>query len=337
MSPYLGASEVRVTIGMCVKNSEATIKEAVESVLTQDYPSQSMELLVVDGRSRDNTLKILENSLRGAKIGVRMFSESEGLGRARQIVVDNASGEYIVWVDGDMTLDKGFVKKQVEFMDHHPDAGIAKGKYGVRINGKRETVVATLENVEFLLATASEGRTDSKALGASGCVYRVKALKQVGGFDTGIKGVGEDMDIEDRIRRKGWQLHVSSAIFFETRRQTWKALWSEYFWHGSGGRYMFEKNKRAINIEKMFPPWAILAELLRVPAAYRLTHRKVVLFLPFHYAFKRVAWFLGFLESARANLKLTRRNRFSNKLTRNLLKEKAKSTSCPRRIVEARV
>jgi len=297
MRPDLGTCEVRVTIGMCVKNSEATIKEAVESVLTQDYPSQSMELLVVDGRSRDRTLRILEGSLRGAKIRVRMFSESEGLGRARQIVVDNASGEYIVWVDGDMILGKGFVKKQVEFMDHYPDVGIAKGKYGVRINGKLEGVVATLENVEFLLGTASEGRTDSKALGASGCVYRVKALKQVGGFDTGIKGVGEDMDVENRIRRKGWQLHVSPAIFFETRRQTWKALWSEYFWHGSGGRYMFEKNKRAINIGRMFPPWAILAELLRVPAAYRLTQRKLVLFLPFHYAFKRAAWFLGFLES----------------------------------------
>jgi hypothetical protein len=44
----------------------------------------------------------------------------------------------------------------------------------------------------------------------------------------------------------------------------------------------------------MIPIVALAAEALRVPSAYRLTKRKIVLLLPLHYVFKRVAWFVGF-------------------------------------------
>jgi hypothetical protein len=52
-----------------------------------------------------------------------------------------------------------------------------------------------------------------------------------------------------------------------------------------------------VNIGKMLPPVAVLAELRRVPKAYRLTGQKSAVLLPFHYVFKRVAWFFGFLKS----------------------------------------
>lgn len=288
----------KVTVGVCVKNSESTIGEAVESILGQNYPKGLMELVVVDGCSRDKTMQTILDRINASSLSVKVYSENKGLGAARQIVVAKAHGDFIVWVDGDMILTKNFVNEQVEYMANHPKVGIAKGRYGIRDGVQRENIVASLENIEFLINTSSEGEIDSrKVLGTSGCIYRVKALQLIGGFDTEIKGVGEDMDVEKRIREGGWQLHVSPAVFYETRRQTWRSLWLEYSWHGSGGRYIFGKNKRAINIERMFPPWAILVELLRVPAAYRLTHRKLALFLPFHYAFKRVAWFMGFLES----------------------------------------
>jgi len=288
---------VKVTIGICVKNSQKTIKEAIESVFDQDFPHESMELVVVDGCSLDKTLKILRDNLRKTDIINKVFLEDEGLGRARQIVIDNAAGEYIVWVDGDMILSKDFVRRQVEFMDHNAEVGIAKGRYGARRNSKHESTVAILEDVEFMLNTLFEGETSSKSLGTSGCIYRVSTIRQVGGFDPYIKGVGEDMDAEYRVREAGWELHITSPLFYEIRRQTWKTLWDEYFWHGKGGRYLLEKDRRTINLYKMLPPVALAIEILRVPAAYKLTYRKVVLFLPFHYLFKRIAWFLGFIKS----------------------------------------
>jgi GT2 family glycosyltransferase len=224
----------------------------------------------------------------------RVFYENSGLGYARQLVVDNAEGDLIVWVDGDLVLPTDFIRKQVEFMEKNPRVGIGKGKYGLH---EEHSVVADLENVEFVLGFAREGETSSKALATAGSIFRVKAVRQAGGFDTSIKGVGEDMDVERRIKASGWLLCVTPAVFHEIRRSTWSSLWKEYFWHGHGGYYLFKKNKDFIEYYKMFPPILFIIELLKIPAAYRLLKRKVVFLLPFHYAFKRVAWIFGFLRN----------------------------------------
>lgn len=287
---------VKVTIGLCVKNAEATIRNAVASILDQDFPHELLELIVVDGFSKDKTLSVIKDCIKGMDIRTKILCEHKGLGYARQLVVNNALGDYIIWVDGDMVLTRDFVKKQEVFMDQNSNAGIAKGKYGSHTNFMGKSIVATLEDVEFLLSTKFEGETRSKSLGTSGSIYRVKAIRQVGGFDPYIKGVGEDMDAENRIREAGWTLHVTSATFYEIRRQSWQSLWNEYFWHGMGGRRLLRKNRSIVNLYKMVPPVALLIELSRIPKAYKLTRRKTVLFLPFHYAFKRVAWFFGFLK-----------------------------------------
>ena len=252
-----------------------------------------MELIVVDGSSKDNTLAIVKEELSSADVRYRIYLEDSGLGSARQIVVDNASGEYIVWVDGDMMLPKDFVRKQVGFMEKNPNVGIGKAKYEIL---NKDTLVATLENIEFVLSFRHEGVTSSKSLATSGCIYRVEAIRQVGGFDKNISGVGEDMDAEHRTRAAGWLLCITPASFYENHRKTWKSLWDEYFWHGCGGHHLFKKNRGMIDFYNMFPLVAVVNQLSCASVAYKLWHRGVVFLLPFHYFFKRAAWLLGFLK-----------------------------------------
>ena len=286
-----------LTIGVCVRNCESTIDETIESIIKQDLKHELMELIFVEDGSQDNTLSVIQEYVSKIDIPARVFHISwQGLGYARQMVVDNARGEYIVWVDGDMLICRDFVEKQVKFMKQHPTVGIAKAKYIVGNTDGNKNMVSILENVEFLLNTISEGETSLKSLGASGCIYRVEAIRQVGGFDSSIDGAGEDTDAENRIREAGWLLQITSASFYEIRRQNWKSLWEEYFWHGKGGYQVFRKNWRTIELCKMMPPVALAAEFLRIPKAYRIIRRKAVLLLPFHYMFKRVAWFLGFIQ-----------------------------------------
>jgi len=285
--------DIKVTIGLCVKNAETTVECAVESILNQDFPLEHMELIVVDGFSEDRTLDIIKSKLDGSWIKSRIFRENKGLGYARQIVVDNAWGKYIIWVDADMILPKDFVKKQFLFMENNPKIGIAKGKYGIK---KECSLAAMLEDVEFVITFRNEENNNLTALGASGCIYRVEAIKQAGGFDPNMKGVGEDQDVESRIKSAGWLLQISPAIFYEKRRDTWRSLWNEYFWHGYGNAYLFEKNRKAINIYKMLPPVALFIELMRVPIAYKLTGSLAMFLLPLHYVFKRIAWMLGFIK-----------------------------------------
>jgi glycosyltransferase involved in cell wall biosynthesis len=102
-----------VTIGIVVKNMENTILNAINSTFNQDYPHERIEIIVVDGYSIDKTVDILKLHLDINDIKYEIFFEKVGLGYARQIVVNNAKGKYIIWLDGDMILSKEYVKKMI--------------------------------------------------------------------------------------------------------------------------------------------------------------------------------------------------------------------------------
>ena len=286
-----------VTIGVCVRNSATTIREAVESIIKQDYPHEFMEVIFVDDGSEDETLSIIKSYIPKMDMKVKVFHhEWRGLGYSRNIVVNNASGDYIIWVDGDMVLPRDHVRKQVEFMEQNPKVGIAKARYGINPD---ENLVGFLENVSCLVVDLKYGNevSDSKTLGTGGSIYRVKAIRQVGGFDANISGVGEDMDAEYRIKKAGWKLYrATPALFYEKRRKTWKALWDENFWHGFGGQRIYSKRKGMLSIYKMTPIAGFFEGVWHSVVGYKLLHKKAVFLLPFQYAFKRIAWCYGFIK-----------------------------------------
>ena len=53
-----------VTIGLCVKNNEKTVREAVDSIVDQDFCHDLLEVIVVDGCSLDLTLAIIRDALK---------------------------------------------------------------------------------------------------------------------------------------------------------------------------------------------------------------------------------------------------------------------------------
>ncbi len=287
----------KVTIGVCVRNSETSVKEAIDSILDQDFPHELMEVIFVDDGSEDGTLRVILDSVSRMDMRAKIFHNKwQGLGPARNVVVENASGDYIVWVDGDMILPKDHVNKQVEFIERNPKVGIAKAKYGM-INRSGENLVAVLENIPFMVDDFEDKRTvNPKLPGTGGSIYRVEAIREVNGFDSRMKGVGEDQDAAYRVKEAGWSLCKSHAVFYERRDQTWRGLWKRYFWYGYGDYDLYRKNRNIFSLHKMVPPAGFFAGLLYSLIAYRLMRRKVVFLLPFHYAFKMAAWCLGFAK-----------------------------------------
>jgi glycosyltransferase involved in cell wall biosynthesis len=284
-----------VTIGVCVRNAASTIREAIESIIAQDYPHEFMEVIFVDDGSVDETLSIVKGYAAQMDMRVKIFHhEWRGLGFSRNVVVNNASGKYIVWVDGDMILPKDHVRKQVEFMERKPKVGIAKARYGMVSN---ENLVATLENIPFMVYDADPKTVNSKLPGTGGAIYCVEAIRQVGGFDSRLKGTGEDQDAAYRVKAAGWLISRSSASFYERRVRTWKNLWKKYFWYGYGDHDLYCKNRDIFTLHKMNPITGFIAGAFYIHDAYKLTSDRRVLLLPFHFAFKMVAWCFGFSKA----------------------------------------
>jgi glycosyltransferase involved in cell wall biosynthesis len=258
-----------------------------------------MELIIVDGHSQDKTLSIVHESLKNTNLKSRVYSENKGLGYARQIVVDNAAGRYIVWVDGDMVISQDYVSKLFEFMENHPESGIIKGKQALESGGNLLATLEAFSRIAGKMIDYGSKKAFAKVLGTSGSIYRTEAIRQAGGFDQNLRGYCEDWDAEIRVRAAGWYLSTLDVQYldYERNRLTWKNLWHRYWLRGYYTHYFLHKNSGLIKHYKMFPPAAFIAGLLNASKLFKLTNRKAVYLLPLQHFFKFTAWYSGFLRS----------------------------------------
>jgi hypothetical protein len=139
-------------------------------------------------------------------------------------------------------------------------------------------------------------------LGTGGSIYRVSAIREAGGFDVNVCGVGEDMIAENRVRKSGWFLFLGSpAFFYERRRKSLASLLHEGFWHGCGGYDVFRKNNSRLGLFKMTPLAGFVIGAWYSTKAYRALKQKAVFLLPIYYVIKRTVWCLGFIKNQMKN------------------------------------
>ncbi|MEM2704225.1 MAG: glycosyltransferase [Candidatus Bathyarchaeia archaeon] len=280
--------EFDVTIGICVRNCQNMVIDTLKSVVSQDFPKDRMEVIIVDDGSTDGTLKNIKDFISDKEVKIRLFSQRwGGIASARNVVVKEAKGKYIIWVDGDMRIPRNFVSQLVNFMNNHQDIGAAKGNYGWLATKK---IVALLENVRAF----DLQQNSPKLWGTGGSIYRTCLLREVGGFDEKNKGAGEDIDLLIRIQKKGWRVGRASVEFYEIFKETWKDLWRQYYWWGRGARFVYRKYGQGVSILPHLPPLAFLISVVKLLLLLKRHARLAFLLLPIHYVFKEAAWCCGF-------------------------------------------
>jgi len=285
----------KVTIGICARNSQHVLGSAIESVARQDFPHEGMEIIFVDDGSEDKTLKIMKEHASKMDIPSRIFhGEWKGLGVSRNIVINNAKGDYVIWVDADETLEKDFVRKQMDAIEGNPAAGIATAKLWIPSENNPVLALELIPNiVEY--STQNWSRL-SKNPGTGGTTYRLTAAKNVGGFDENIKGTGEDIDIARRMKQAGWLVVRGQGRFYEHHGglSSWKELWNRYQGRGKQIRRDFVKASVHYSLYRINPFASSVAGLRYAVQGFVMTRLKLCLVLPLHFTFKMVAWFYGF-------------------------------------------
>jgi len=288
----------KVTIGMCGRNCANIVGYALESVAQQDFPHDQMEIVFVDDGSEDNTLNVVKECFSRMDISARIFSDEwRGLGKARNTVIYNALGDYIVWVDTDEILTRDFVRKQTNLIDQNPKAGIVAGKLGILDD---ENLILTLELLPSVVEYSRQDWTsESKLPGTGGATYRVAAAREVGGFDEEISGVGEDIDIALRIKKSGWLILRGEGVFYEKHGHlsSWVSLLKRSVNQGVQSRLLYTRTNKFYSLSRMNPFASMVASVFYAVNGYKVTGRKIVFLLPPHFSLKMLAWFYGFTKS----------------------------------------
>jgi glycosyltransferase involved in cell wall biosynthesis len=101
-----------ITVVLCTYNRGAALATALTSVLGSVPPgSSTWEVLVVDNNSTDQTRQVIEDFSKRSAGRVRyLFEPQQGVSRARNAGIRQASGEIIVFVDDDVTVEPAWLQ-----------------------------------------------------------------------------------------------------------------------------------------------------------------------------------------------------------------------------------
>lgn len=101
----------KVSVIVTVFNTEKYIEDCIVSLINQTY--QNIEILLIDGGSTDNTPEICHKYERKYKNIRLVHKENEGVSAARNRGISEATGDYILFVDGDDWIENNTVEALV--------------------------------------------------------------------------------------------------------------------------------------------------------------------------------------------------------------------------------
>ena len=165
-----------VTIGVPFYNVQDYLRRALDSALLQDYPS--IEFLIVDDCSNDSSPSIIHDILKHhpRREHIRLITNPQNMGvsGSRNIILDEARGEFLFFMDSDDVLFDNSISILMQSIQNY-DADIAFGSF------EKISVAGTKKLYQYpKLFFCSEGEFAMYAyrkyagIQASSCNYLVK-------------------------------------------------------------------------------------------------------------------------------------------------------------------
>lgn len=116
-----------------VYNAEATLRRCVDSILSQTYTD--FELILVNDGSTDNSQSILDAYVEKDRRMRSIRKSNGGVSSARNVGLDIAKGEWVLFVDADDEVKSGWIL-EFDKLDSSADLGIQ----GINFIGQNKTV-----------------------------------------------------------------------------------------------------------------------------------------------------------------------------------------------------
>lgn len=183
------------------------------------------EVFVVDNNSVDGSVAFLREHYPWVKLIVNR--ENLGFAKANNVAIRQSTGRYVLLLNPDTIVQEDTLRKCVEFLDAHPDAG----SLGVRmVNGEGQFLPESKRSLptprvafykifglsklfprsrefgRYHLTYLPENQTASvEVLSGAYMMLRRDTLDQIGLLDEDYFMYGEDVDLSYRVTQGGWK------------------------------------------------------------------------------------------------------------------------------------
>jgi hyaluronan synthase len=140
----------KVSVIVPVYNEENVIGDTIESILNSDYPKNQLELIVIDDKSTDKTLEIVNKKRLSYDFKVVTHDKNLGKRHAMASGVKQCSGEVLVCVDSDAILQTDAIKMLVQpFADKDVYCVCGNAKVANESDPKVNTLLARFQKVWY--------------------------------------------------------------------------------------------------------------------------------------------------------------------------------------------
>jgi glycosyltransferase involved in cell wall biosynthesis len=231
-----------VTVVVPVRNAVGTIDHCIRALLTQDYPHNRFEILIVDNNSNDGTrshIETFENRL------IVLDEPKRGASAARNAGIRRAASEMIAFTDADCVPERSWIR---ELVRHY----LSDGQTDI-IGGRIEPYqpVTAIERFAGRLMNqeaAISHKTKPYVISAN-MLARRSDLLRLGLFDDGILR-GQDVDLSVRAHFDyGLRLgYANRAVVRHVNVNTVRALFEKGEQHGLARFNVLGKHSRRIGL-----------------------------------------------------------------------------------------
>lgn len=212
-------------------NVEAVLRACLNSILAGDVmvnqshaDKLSLEIIVVDSASSDNTVEMLQRDYPQ----VRLLAQTENVGytRGNNIGLEVAQGRHLLLLNPDTEIIGDALMQMVAYMDDNPDVGII-GPHTLNTDrttqsSRRRFPTAALAFVEstwlqgfapksmldhfYVTDAPDDAVLDVDWVQGSALMARREVYEQIGGLDTGYVMFSEELDWCKRAKLAGWRV-----------------------------------------------------------------------------------------------------------------------------------
>lgn len=206
-------------------NSTSCLIQSIESLTEEGQTNLRLNIIAVDNFSDDNPRKLKDIF---PEISLILNKENRGFGAAINQALPLCRSKYIILLNPDSLVSKGFLEESFEFMEQKRDVGIM-GPMIVNEDGTAQgsarafpTPLTALFGRNTLLTKLFPNNSITKAnilnlnrsdtsievdwVSGACMVVRREAMLAVGGFDERFFLYWEDADICHRLRANGWRV-----------------------------------------------------------------------------------------------------------------------------------
>ena len=181
---------MKVSIVTVCLNAAATVRDAIDSVASQDYPD--IEHIVIDGGSTDGTLELLQ-SINGRISGL-VSEKDEGLYDAMNKGVRLCTGEVIGFLNADDFYASAHVISSVIERFNDQSLGACYGDLEYVDKDDTQRTVRCWKSGRFVKGSFAKGWVPPHP----SFFVRLELLRQAGGFNTLLK-LAADNDLMMRL------------------------------------------------------------------------------------------------------------------------------------------